>query len=309
MTLDRDVRSAIIVPGVEGGTPVGAEYLALYNPDGSPVDARPEGPEGPIGPAGADGADGATGPAGPTGPAGVEDLTAEASYAAGQHVEWRRTGAGAVVAELGAMDGADAGSAPNKLFVKALPNSGNSEVDIQAEGSDGGIAVLRISNYDSDPTGGRSISFIVDSDVPGEEVYQKILIQSDGFSDFTVNSRSSEVIDMEGIVADGEWGDEYAVLNLAHAYKIYRIVSDKAARIRLYTSQAARDADLARPIGTDPEGDHGCLLDFVTTDGDLDWALSPVVDGYTLDGSALVWFAVQNLGATTDNEVTLYTMI
>lgn len=44
MTLDRDIRSAIVVPGIAGGAPVGAERLALYTPDGSAVNVLYEGP-------------------------------------------------------------------------------------------------------------------------------------------------------------------------------------------------------------------------------------------------------------------------
>ena len=39
-----------------------------------------------------------------------------------------------------------------------------------------------------------------------------------------------------------------------------RIVTTQPARIRLYATSALRDADVARPIGTLPSGNHGLLF-------------------------------------------------
>jgi hypothetical protein len=59
--------------------------------------------------------------------------------------------------------------------------------------------------------------------------------------------------------------------------------SDKPARIRLYGSLAAQNADVARPIGTDPIGDHQLLFEYVTVSSALSSYLSPLVDGASFE--------------------------
>ena len=60
---------------------------------------------------------------------------------------------------------------------------------------------------------------------------------------------------------------ESGTLTLAKGYRLLKLMTTRPARVRLYTTAAKRDADVARPIGTAPTGDHGCLLDLVTTAG------------------------------------------
>ena len=60
-----------------------------------------------------------------------------------------------------------------------------------------------------------------------------------------------------------------------------RIVTTQPARIRLYATSALRDADLARPIGTLPSGNHGLLFEAVTTYAILDLYVSPAVAMYS----------------------------
>jgi hypothetical protein len=86
-------------------------------------------------------------------------------------------------------------------------------------------------------------------------------------------------------------------IELAPSYRILRVTTDKAARVRLYTSTTRRDADASRPMGTDPVGDHGLLMEQITST-DLDWDLSPVVDGYCETGLSASW-AVTNLSGST----------
>lgn len=68
-------------------------------------------------------------------------------------------------------------------------------------------------------------------------------------------------------------------------WRLLRIEASHAARIRIYSSVAQRVADAARPLGTDPEGDHGLLFEFVTTAELLEAVLSPMVDGAIFDNS------------------------
>jgi hypothetical protein len=98
-------------------------------------------------------------------------------------------------------------------------------------------------------------------------------------------------------------------ITLAAGYRLLKIQTDKAARVRLYTSTAKRDADASRPVTTDPTGDHGVMLDYVTAAGLLAADLSPQVDGYTVDATTAVAYAVTNLSGSTGTIATTVTYL
>lgn len=74
---------------------------------------------------------------------------------------------------------------------------------------------------------------------------------------------------------------------------INHIQTSVPARVRIYASPAYRDSDLSRDITTPPSGDHGLLLEVVTTAGQLSYGVSPGVDGWVVDLAAGI--SVQNL--------------
>jgi hypothetical protein len=94
---------------------------------------------------------------------------------------------------------------------------------------------------------------------------------------------------------------ETGTIALAPGYRLYAITTSSECRVRLYTTAAKMAADAARPIGTDPTGDHGCVLEFVSTPALLSADLSPVVDGF--DGKATpdgeIPITVTNLGGSS----------
>jgi hypothetical protein len=90
----------------------------------------------------------------------------------------------------------------------------------------------------------------------------------------------------------------------AAGYRLHTVETDRACRVRLYTTSAKRTADAARGIGVDPTGDHGLMFEFVAT-GAVTYDLSPLVDGYCPTGTS-VYYAIQNRsGGTSTVEVTL----
>lgn len=97
---------------------------------------------------------------------------------------------------------------------------------------------------------------------------------------------------------------ETGTLNMSAVYTVLNIVTDRAARVRLYVSTASRDADVARAIGTDPADDSGVLMDVVTTASTLDFQLSPVVDGWIASGVAIP-ITVTNLSSAHTVATTL----
>jgi hypothetical protein len=91
-------------------------------------------------------------------------------------------------------------------------------------------------------------------------------------------------------------------ITLAAGYKIYRITASAPCRFRMYTEAAKRDADLTRSIGVDPTGDHGLQFEFVATNPDLTFDLTPLVDGFdgksTPDGIIPISVTNMTAGAT-----------
>lgn len=80
-------------------------------------------------------------------------------------------------------------------------------------------------------------------------------------------------------------------LDLGLSYRLMRVRANKTSRVRIYAASAYEAADRGRAIGTDPSLDHGVLLDFVfpssagAVPADLDWTLTPQVDGSNLEAS------------------------
>lgn len=79
---------------------------------------------------------------------------------------------------------------------------------------------------------------------------------------------------------------------------------DQAMRVRVYGSDAARDADAARPIGEDPTGEHGLILELVL-DAATDWTLAPPAAGFNpLPTDSQFYVRITNLAALGDVSAT-----
>lgn len=70
---------------------------------------------------------------------------------------------------------------------------------------------------------------------------------------------------------------EKGTVSLGKNYLLTNVATDVPARVRVYLDNTTRDADESRAAGVLPTGDHGVMLDLVTTVGDLSWSLSPSV--------------------------------
>lgn len=112
------------------------------------------------------------------------------------------------------------------------------------------------------------------------------------------------------IVTTGSLSDlaeETGTVALGRGFTLMRIEGDRECRVRLYTTAAARTADAARAIGTDPTGEHGVIVDAVPIVANLILDLAPIVNGSNLEGSpsANIPYAIQNRsGGTSTVEVT-----
>ena len=92
---------------------------------------------------------------------------------------------------------------------------------------------------------------------------------------------------------------ETGTLTIAQGYRLLKIETDKAARVRLYTTTTGRDADISRPFGTvTPDINNGVMFDFQTTSENLSDDVNPQVDGYVSTGTAIP-ITITNLNGST----------
>ena len=100
-------------------------------------------------------------------------------------------------------------------------------------------------------------------------------------------------------LASGARESGTVTLTAAAAFRALKLVTSVAARVRLYNSTAQRDADATRAVGVDPVGDHGLIVDVVTSVGVLSLELSPAADGYLPGTAGAVPITIDNLSGAT----------
>jgi len=76
----------------------------------------------------------------------------------------------------------------------------------------------------------------------------------------------------------GSGAMEADVLALYPSVRLTKIATNRPARIRLYPTAEMRDNDQSRSLGIKPTGNHGRLLEVVTSQFMLSLILSPAVD-------------------------------
>lgn len=102
---------------------------------------------------------------------------------------------------------------------------------------------------------------------------------------------------------------EASAVEFYPSVRLYRIVTNRPARVRLYPTEEMRDADLNRAIGIKPPQDQntGRLLEVVTATGLLDLTLSPAVDITSVDAFNAEFFAsVTNLDSVSGGVAVIY---
>lgn len=79
-----------------------------------------------------------------------------------------------------------------------------------------------------------------------------------------------------GFIAEN--GTQFDTLVAHPGIRLWKIATNRPARVRVYPTEDYRAADLDRPVGTRPQPDSGRLLEVVTTPDLLELTLSPAVD-------------------------------
>lgn len=93
-------------------------------------------------------------------------------------------------------------------------------------------------------------------------------------------------------------------IDFANMYYVLKITTLFPARVRFYIRFSYRDQDLNRAIGVDPTGDHGLLLEFVSTTGNLTKYLTPAVLGYNdTNYETTISYSITNLDTVTRSSV------
>ncbi|NDD34297.1 MAG: hypothetical protein EBZ23_12820, partial [Rhodobacteraceae bacterium] len=174
----------------------------------------------------------------------------------------------------GLTDPTDAQDAATKAYVDA--NSG---------GSGGGAAFTNIGIGADDSTIrsiGEGESFLIlggTGITTASDAEGNITITASGGSG--LQSRSS-VTGTTSSLADAAEAD----LDITgfKSYALLTITTDRAARVRLYVSDATRTADASRAEGVDPTSDAGLIAEVITTGADT-VIISPGAYGFNLESS------------------------
>src|SRR3954453_15783770 len=89
--------------------------------------------------------------------------------------------------------------------------------------------------------------------------------------------------------------------------RLYKIMTNRPARVRLYPTTLMRDADLYRAIGVAPRGNHGRYLEVVTASDMPELILSPAVDITSADAfNSDFYVSVTNLDSVAGAVVVTY---
>lgn len=205
-----------------------------------------------------------------------------------------------------------------------LPSGGNTDGDVRVTRNDGGIHVWFGSAWHSFAGGSGGLSYSSGGWDPALIYSTNVVVRGSDGSAYvsladgnTGNDPTTSPTWWDTLVAHGTSGSTglnrtdvtFASALLAAAAeghydeavakisKAIMVSTDYPARVRAYATDAYRTADSARPIGADPAGDHGLLLEMVLTAGHLSYALSPAASLHNLDvsPSSTIYFAVKNL--------------
>lgn len=173
--------------------------------------------------------------------------------------------------------------------------------DVEPEGAGVWIRFEEATDPDAAVTRGEVIDIVTDLLVAGSGVIIEqadldgrpvLRLSSSGASApaRTQSSYASQVLDTDA--------QEVGLVPLSLGYRVYQLATNQPARVRLYSSLVHQGADLDRPVGQEVSGNHGMVLEALTTADLLDLDLSPVVDGFdgkdVLDGQIPI--TVNNLG-------------
>ncbi|MBF0724076.1 hypothetical protein [Sanguibacter inulinus] len=266
--------------------------------DGAPGERGPEGPRGAGGPRGADGprglpgTPGVDGTEGPRGPAGDRGLDGPE----GPRGEPGRDGTDGAAGEPGrdGTDGRDGEAGPPGTDgLPGTPGRDGLPGTPGRDGTDGldGTPGIPGAKGDRGPAG----AGVLAGGQPGQVLAKTTGIDFDtqwidvGTGGGPGGARDTTTFATSTLAAGATDSD---TVSLAPSYRLLRVAASRPARVRLYSSAAKRDADLARPIGERPTGDHGRMAEFIFTTELPALDCSPSVFGFVADNTGDVPYSI-----------------
>lgn len=92
----------------------------------------------------------------------------------------------------------------------------------------------------------------------------------------------------------------------ANIYSLYRVGSNVASRIRIYTDSRMRANDIARAAATTPNANAGVVLDYYNPVSNVNAYIAPAVTGFNSDinPNGTIYVNVTNL-SDSDNSVSI----
>ena len=117
-------------------------------------------------------------------------------------------------------------------------------------------------------------------------------------TDVTVSTRQILSTTTSSLVSNGTAFPD--ITNALKSYLLFKIQTDRAAWVRVYTSIAARSADSSRSIDVDPLPGSGVIAEIITT-GASTQVLTPAVIGFNDEATPVntIYLSVTNRSGTT----------
>lgn len=110
------------------------------------------------------------------------------------------------------------------------------------------------------------------------ELPEKIQLYNEAGEPLMLGTEGSRATQIETtvVLAPNELVQE--TLTAFPGIRLFKISTNRPSRVRIYTDEGFRSADVLRGLGKKPPPNNGRLLEVVTTSSMLDLILSPVVD-------------------------------
>lgn len=218
---------------------------------------------------------------------------------------------GVVTAGVGSLYVRTDGGQGTTLYVK---ESGAGNTGWAGVGAGGGTGfVLNINGVPSSVTNVANLaagSHFTLTDLGGGNIRLDVILPTPSTATITTASLSPK----SGSIYNSS-DTESGFVVMGKSFNLKKVIAATPARVRLYQTAAARDADLARPesVPPTPGTQHGVIADFYLdgTIAPLTWIVNPGVLGNNGDGSpsTTIYYNVTNADVTSRSVVITLTYV
>lgn len=153
----------------------------------------------------------------------------------------------------------------------------------------------------------RQAVLVTGDPVDADTLPEKIELFNEAGEPLLLGVGSSRVVEevASGFIASN--GTQFDTFPAHPGIRLWKIATNRPARVRVYPTEEYRTADVDRPVGTRPQPDSGRLLEVVTTPDLLELTLSPAVDMHSKEEFFDDFYVtVQNRDSVAGAVVTTY---